>query len=691
MSRSHRKIPQRSNNRPASSVETTYANVLALYQQQQLTQALELCRGKLLKLAPAHPGGLVCAGVICYLNKDFPAAERYLKLAAAKGNNADAHTNLALTYAAMHREPEAEAAYRSSLALNPSLAKAWNNLGNILANSFTPDRQTEAMDCYRHAIKADRTYANAYNNLGHALDTVDGDASAAEANFRSAIACDPGYLQAHLNLAGILERTGKKLEALGYLQKALELQPDSVETMGRILSLRRRLADWADRQPSINDFLVSLTQADANNFSPLDMLAWPEFDAAMQRRLAARFGRRRWASSLMADPLVASVASAHDGRLRIGYLSADFRNHPVAHLITQVIAAHDRKRFQAHLYAYGPEVDDEERRRLIEAADYFNVISRMDDREAAQLIRDDQIDILVDLTGYTTHARLGICALRPAPVIASWIGYIGTLGEARLADYIISDAVATPPHHAGHFSEALALMPECFQPNCPLTSLAEPPTREAENLPIDALVFCSFNQVFKFTPQLWDDWCEILRKVPQGVLWIAPGSDEVIRNNLLLEAEKRGVVPTRIIFAERQSLADHRARISLADIALDTYPYNSGATASDVLRAGVPLVTCMGETFVSRMAGSLLHAVGMEELCTTRRPDYVSLAIELARNASKREAIRRKLGQQLDTSILYQSDRFAAQLEQLLCAMHEQAKAGRREIIDLTHRRATAE
>lgn len=684
MRRSHSNIPQRARKRPTSIAETTYANVLALYQGRQYDQALALCRNKLLKLSPRHPGGLVCAGVICYLNKDFPSAERYLKTAAANADNADAYTNLALTYAAMQREPEAEAAYRHSLALDPHQANAWNNLGNILNRSFRPDRRAEAKECYRQAIKADPKYANAYNNLGHAHDTVDGDKEAAETHFRSAIACDPHYLQPRLNLAGILEKTGKEAEALACLQKALELQPGNVEIIGRILSLRRKLVDWDARQPAMDEFLALLPQGDSSDFSPLDLLAWPEFDAAMQRRLAGQFGRKRWASALAAAPLVPSVSNAHDGPLRIGYLSADFRNHPVAHLITQVIAAHDRKRVQARLYAYGPEVDDEERRRLIEAADHFTVISRMDDLEAAQLIRNDQIDILIDLTGYTTHARLGICALRPAPVIATWIGYVGTLGEARLADYIISDAVATPPAHAGQFSETLALMPECFQPNCPLTPLAAPPPRETENLPLDAVVFCSFNQVFKFTPQLWDDWCEILRNVPQGVLWIAPGFSEVVRGNVLKETAKRSVDPARVIFAKRQSLADHRARIALADIALDTYPYNSGATASDVLRAGVPLVTCMGQTFVSRMAGSLLHTLGMHELCTTSRPDYVSLAIALAKDASKRETIRRRLGEQLHTSVLYQPDRFASQLEQLLHAMHEQAKCGRRALIDMT-------
>ncbi|MGE9761832.1 tetratricopeptide repeat protein [Pseudomonas sp. PDM20] len=688
MKRSNRNIPHRTGQqRPANLIETTYAQVVALYQNNQLTEALELCRSKLLKLAPNHAGGLLYAGVICYLSNDFPTAEKYLKAATRAGNSPDAYTNLALTLAAMHRLPEAESAYRRAVALNPQADRAWNNLGNILKNSFQAERRNEALECYRRAIAANPRYANAYNNLGHALDSISGDKAGAEENFRAAIAHNPKLLQAHLNLADILDRTGRVHEALECLRAALALQPGNFQVTGRILGLRRSLADWDDAQkPSMSDFLAARPTSDTSEFQPLNLLAWPEIDAATQRELAGKFGRTRWAASLAAEPLVSSVAQPHTGRLRIGYLSADFRNHPVAHLVTQVIAAHDRERFEAHLYAYGPEIDDEERRQLIQAADHFTVISRMDDLEAAKLIRDDQIDILVDLTGYTTHARPGICALRPAPVIASWIGYIGTLGETRLADYIIGDAVVTPPEHAEQFSEALALMPECFQPNCPMTPLAAPPPRSAEGLPDDAIVFCSFNQVFKFTPQLWDDWCEILRNVPKGVLWIAPGSSEVIRNNLLKETRKRGVAPERIVFADRKSLAEHRSRVALADIALDTYPYNSGATASDTLRAGVPLITCMGETFVSRMAGSLLHALGLDELSTRHRADYVQLAIRLANDAPKREELRRTLGERLATSTLYRPEVFAPQLEALFSAMHEQALSGQRGTIDLSRR-----
>ncbi|MFR0689778.1 tetratricopeptide repeat protein [Enterobacterales bacterium AE_CKDN230030158-1A_HGKHYDSX7] len=684
MKRSPRQPPPRSQSRnTAALVDSTYAQVVALHQGNQYPQALELCRAKLLKLSPAHSGGLLYAGVLSYLLEDFKAAERYLSL-PSNTQNPDSCTYLALTLMALQRPEDAERAYRRAVQLDPRAFSAWNNLGNLLKNSFRHERRQEAVACYRHAIAANPRYASAHNNLGHALDSILGDKAGAESSFRSAIACDPAYLQAHLNLSDILDRTGRPDEALGILQKALTLQPGNFQVIGRTLSLRRTLADWDEaKQPGMGDFLRALPAGPTSEFQPLSLLAWPEIDPATQRQLAGMFGRTRWAGALAAEPLCSSIATPHSGPLRVGYLSADFRNHPVAHLVTQVIAAHDRQHFQVFLYAYGPEVDDEERRQLIAAADHFTVLSRMEDREAAQCIRDDRIDILVDLTGYTTHARPGICALRPAPVIASWIGYIGTLGEARLADYIIGDAIATPPEHAGQFSEALALMPECFQPNTPLAPLAPPPPRSAEGLPEDAVVFCSFNQVFKFTPQLWDDWCEILRQVPKGVLWIAPGSSEVIRGNLLKETRERGVEPSRIVFAERRPLSEHRSRLALADLALDTFPYNSGATASDTLRAGVPLITRMGETFVSRMAGSLLHALGMQELCTSSRSVYVELAIALANDASRRAAIRSALGERLTTSVLYQPSRFTAQLEQLFRAMQAQAIVGRRETIQL--------
>lgn len=659
-----------------------YAQALALYRQNKLDAASALCRDKLLPQAPAHRDGLSLLGTICFLRGDMEGSERHLQAAVAAGAGAESHTNLGMTLNALHRSDEAEAAYRRAVALDIRQAKAWNNLGNLLARSFRAERRDEAINCYRQALAAQPDYANAHTNLGFELENRK-DFEAAEQSYREALRLDPRFLPAIGNLADLLKRQHRPEEALRYYREAIALQPQSPQFTGNALGLRRTLADWdAEDRPRVQDLIAALETDQSSKLAPLYLLALPECSAGLQRDAALRFARQQWAWALAQPPLV-GAASPREGALRIGYLSADFRNHPVAHLVTEVIASHDRTQSEVFLYAYGPQIDDAPRRALQEAADHFTDIGAIDDVDAARRIRDDGIDVLVDLTGYTTHARLGITALRPAPVIASWIGYIGSLGEPRLADYVIGDAIATPPALAHHFSEALALMPECYQPNGALTPLAAPPTRSDEGLPDDALVFCSFNQVFKLTPQLWDDWCHILQAVPRSVLWLAPPGSETAIRNLRDETIRRGVAPDRLVFAQRRPLPAHQARIALADIALDTYPYNSGTTASDVLRAGVPLVTRTGGTFVSRMAASLLHTVGLPELVTTDSASYTQLAIALAQDAPRRHALRATLAERVPASSLFQPRRFARHLDAILRAMHQQALQGRRETIVL--------
>lgn len=667
--------------RPAGP-DALYAQALALYRQSQWNAVIVLCRDKLLPLAPSHRDGLSLLGVACFLQGDLPASANYLQAAIAAGAGADAHTNLGMTLNALRRPEDAEAAYRRAVALDPLQATAWNNLGNLLARSFQASRRDEALHCYRQALAAKPDYVNAHTNLGYELENRK-DLAAAEPCYREALRLLPRFLPAIGNLADLLKRLKRPEEALRYYRQAIVLDPHNPRYIGNALGLRRDVADWRpDGRPTARDLISALDREQPSELAPLYLLALPESSAELQRSAARRFARQRWDWALAQPPLVAA-ATPREGALRIGYLSADFRNHPVAHLVTEVIAAQDRALSEVFLYAYGPPADDAQRRALQQAADHFTDISAMDDLDAARRIRDDDIDVLVDLTGYTTHARLGITALRPAPVIASWLGYIGSLGEPRLADYVIGDAVATPPALAHHFSETLALMPECYQPNGALHPLPAPPSRADEGLPEDALVFCSFNQIFKLTPQLWDDWCHILQAVPGSVLWLAPPGSETTAQSLRDETARRGVAPERLVFAERRPLAVHQARIALADIALDTFPYNSGTTASDVLRAGVPLVTRAGETFVSRMAASLLHAVGLGELVAADSAGYRELAIALAQDAPRRQALRAALAERVPASALFRPERFARQLDALFRAMHAQALEGRREIIQL--------
>lgn len=633
---------------------------------------------------PHHAHAMNLIGVVLYLQGGSAEAVTWLRRAIALRRDPSYLLNLGLALQQLGRSEDAIEAYRDTVALQPNNHQAWNNLGNLLGRGHNPERNREAIACYERALQAKPDYASADTNLGYALENND-DLAGAERHYRRALQYAPEFVPALGNLAALLKSAKQPEEALQIYRRALALQPHDAKLIDNTLAVRRQLADWDPAQAPHADDLVAALRATGNNAvaPPLQLLALPEVDAQLQREAAKRFAHSRWAPELSRPPLVPAAQSTAGRRLRIGYLSADFRNHPVTHLVLDVVAAHDRQRVEVFLYAYGPTREDEPRQRLRAAADHFVVVSDIGDAQAAQRIADDGIDILVDLTGYTTHARIGITALRPAPVIASWLGFIGSLGEPRLADYIIGDAIATPPEHAGHFSEALALMPECYQPNLAWQPLPPPPTRASEGLPEQGIVFCSFNQVFKLHPLLWDDWCAILRRVPGSVLWLAPPGSVTAERHLREEAERRGVAGQRVVFATFRPLAEHQARIALADLSLDTWPYNSGTTASDVLRACVPLVTLRGQTFVGRMAASLLHVAGLPELVVADRSAYIELAVGLASDVDRRLQLRQQLQESVPLSPLFQPQRFTTQLEALFVKMHEHAVAGRREMISL--------
>lgn len=650
--------------------------VMAAFGQQRYAQALQECEQHWLSLDPQAPQALALAGIACYLLGRHEAAlayqQRLLALpGTAPGLQADTQTNQALTLTALHRLPEAEQAYREALRLNPSQPKAWNNLGNLLARR--PQDLPQALECYARALELQPAYPSAWTNLGFAREQRR-DWSGAEQAYRQALAHDAQHLPALLNAADLLERQGHARQALDLYRRAVALAPDNLKAVGHAVALRRTLADWDPRQsPSVADVVRLLQRPHRQQVAPLHLMAWPEMTPALLKTAAQAFARARWAAELSAAPLCSGPAQPLTGRrLRLGYLSPDLRNHPVAHLVTGVVKAHDRKRVEVFLYAYGVPVEDGCRAALRAAADHFVELSALDDAAAAARIHADGIDVLIDLAGYTTHARLGITALRPAPLIVSWIGYVGTLGEPRLADCIVSDAVVAPPGSEADFSERQLRLSPCFQPNAAWQPVPICSSRAQEGLPEDAVVLCSFNQVFKFTPQIWDAWCEILRAAPNTVLWVPQPRHAEAAENLRLETQRRGVDPQRLVLAARVPLDQHWGRIGLADLALDTFPYNSGTSASDVLRCGVPLLTCMGQTFASRMAGSLLQTLALPSLVTHSLQDYVRQAIALAQDGQHRQTLRQQLAHTLPQSALFRPEHTARQLEEALWRLAEE-------------------
>jgi predicted O-linked N-acetylglucosamine transferase (SPINDLY family) len=349
-------------------------------------------------------------------------------------------------------------------------------------------------------------------------------------------------------------------------------------------------------------------------------------------------------------------------KIRVGYLSCDFHDHATSRLLIETIENHDRARFDIRAYSYGADDGGEMRRRLRGAFDEFLDISSLSDVESAAAIYSDEIDILVDLKGYTLNTRTGIVVLRPAPVLVNYLGYPGTLG-AGVCDYIITDRFVTPMSSAADYSESFAYMPHSYQPHGRRTGIAAATDRSHVGLPPAGFVFCCFNQAYKFTPAIFDLWRRLLDCVPGSVLWLS--ASDIAEGNLRNEMRRRGIDAARLIFAPHLSQAEHMSRLQLADLVLDTSPCGAHTTASDALWAGVPIVTCAGETFASRVAGSLLRAVGLPELIASDFEEYFDIALALASDSLRFGALKEKLAANKFTAPLFDSVSYTSALEQL--------------------------
>ncbi|MEK7223639.1 MAG: hypothetical protein AAB156_05145, partial [Pseudomonadota bacterium] len=410
------------------------------------------------------------------------------------------------------------------------------------------------------------------------------------------------------------------------------------------------------------------------SLSPFTFLAIPT--SAAEQLVCAR----NWAASFapyvqQRETLGFCFSKTPKPRLQIGYLSADLRQHPVACLIAELFELHDRSRVEVVAYSIGADDGSDLRKRLVSACDRFVDLTALSYVEAACAIHKDGIDLLVDLQGYTRLARTPILALRPAPIQVNWLGYPGTMG-AEFMDYIITDRFISPPDHAPFFSEKLVSLPDCYQINDRTRQIArKAPTRRACGLPARGFVFCCFNSTNKIMAPVFDVWMRLLRAVEGSVLWLLEANSGTIAN-LRREASVRGVAPDRLVFAPRASLENHLARHRLADLFLDTVPYNAHVTASDALWAGLPVLTCSGETFASRVAGSLLTAIRLPELITASLSEYETRALQLARNPSELAGLRERLSKNRLTTPLFDSERFTRHLERAYRMMWERYLSG---------------
>jgi protein O-GlcNAc transferase len=542
-------------------------------------------------------------------------------------------------------------------------AITYNDLGNRLHQS---GRSSEAVTWYQRAIDAAPDQAELHSNLAAAWMNLGRFADARPA-LEKAVALDPSLGIAHCNLGTTLHALGKIPEALDAYRRAAYLTPDFLYPHVHAVAMARQLAIWTGWD-TLTQAFGDITPQPGNTAPPVDLLYIPM--SAQQLRLYVESYAAEL-NNLARDRHRPRARMRHQrDRIRVGYVSDELRRHATGELLVEVLELHDKRRFDIHVYTWGRE-DNSVVERRVRAAAAIHDIGNFNARQAAERIAADGIDILIDLKGHTSDARTEIFALRSAPVQLSWLGFPGTLG-ARFMDYLLADDFIVPPGEERHYTESILRLPDVYQPNDRRRPIAEAKPRSAYGLPDDTTVFCYLGRHDKITPNVFGDWMEILRRTPDSVLWLLADSAEV-RARLAGEASARGIAPERLQFAGRAPLGEHIARFKVADLALDTFPCGSHTTGSEVLWAGCPMITRVGETFTSRVAGSLLRAAGLPELVTDSAQAFVELAVELGNDRSRLAALRAQLEASRNTCALFDTPRFVRNLEAAFERIHAQA------------------
>jgi predicted O-linked N-acetylglucosamine transferase (SPINDLY family) len=560
---------------------------------------------------------------------------------------------------------EAITGYDRALALRPDFAEALQNRGNAL---FDLLYFGEALADYDHAISVNPRFVLAISNRANTLLQLKRFDEALESCER-ALAIDPRHTLALSIRANALFELRRFTDAAQAFDWLLTVEPDYPYAEGRAFYCRLLTCDWTGYDATLRAIgdKVLAGQRVAPPFMLLNMQASSE----AQWQCARTFCNDRHPPS--PHPFWRGERYDHP-KIRIGYLSADFRHHPMAYVMVGLFERHDRSRFETTAFSFGPDPRDDFRRRLENSFDCFLDVRTKTDRELALLLRDREIDIAVDLMGYTNNGRPGILALRPAPIQVNYVGFAGTLG-ADYIDYVIADQIVIPEESRRFFAEQVADLPDTYWPTDTERVIAETPTRKAAGLPETGFVFCCFNQSHKIAPPIFDIWMRLLRQVEGSVLWLVE-DDPDAACNLRREAERRGVAASRLIFAPRVRIEEYLARMPLADLLLDTLPFNAHTTASDALWTGLPLVTCAGSAFAGRVAASILYAAGLPELITDNLADYEALTLRLARDPERLAHIRAKLVRNRQSCPLFDTDRFRRHIESAYQTMWRRYQRG---------------
>ena len=624
----------------------------AFLRQGDIDRAIK-CFSQTANLKPGSTDAYNSLGNAFRLKKDTDnALDSFKRALELDPQSAETYNNMGNAHIERENLAEAVENYRQALNINPDLIKAHYNLGIGLS---AMGQTSLAIDSYEQALTLNPNHAETHNNLGN-IHRNNYDLERAVNSYNMALAINPTYAAAHHNLGLTLKDNHQLDEAIKSFQSALDAQPDYDEACAQKMHLKAQICDWTSLEEH-RGVLANLGIGD-KEVTPFTLLALE--DVPERHRLRAEtYAKNTFKGRPLTPPPSPKIISK---QLRIGYFSADFRNHPVSSLITRMFELHNRENFNIYAYSYGPDVQDEMQQRVIAAVDKFHPIGCLTDLAVAKLAHEDKLDIAIDLTGYTQHSRTSVFAYRVAPIQINYLGYPSTSG-ADFMDYIVTDEVIVPRHNYQYYSEKKIRLPNTYMVTDNTRHISNKViTRSQMHLPENGFVFCCFNSTYKITRKEFDIWMRLLLRIEGSVLWLRHGnkqSEEILKR----EAKLRGVAPNRLVFARRIEMSEHLARHRLADLFLDTFTFNAHSTAIDALWTGLPVITKLGKGFAGRVSASLLNAVGLSDLVTTSEQSYEALALELATNSSQLRDVKNKLSVNRLTMPLFNTEQFTRDFE----------------------------
>ena len=639
----------------------------ALYEHKNgdLKKAEELYRA-ILKIQPLHSNANHNLGVIALTMSNIDFAISFFKNAVETDPNIEHFwVSYINTLIKKNYLKEAELNSRKAIKLNPNFIIIHNIFANML---LKVERSVEAVKIFGQVVKININSAEAHNNLGVALQALRRE-NEAEASFVHAIKLNPKFADAHYNLGLVLKKRGKIDEAEESYHRAKKINPDINYLLGSLLHSKMNNCEWEDLSNNIHELKAKI-DSNMKVSTPFPLHSMID-DPYIHRKVSEIYSYDRFSRSNFFPKI--SYYRGHK-KIKIGYFSPNFNNHPVSFLTAKLYEIHDREKFEIHAFSFSIDTNDEFNIRVKNAVDHFHDVSTLSDQKIIKLARSLEIDIAIDLAGHTDGSRTNIFSMSAAPIQINYIGFLGTMGS-NYYDYVIADKVIIPEKNKKYYTENIIYLPN-YQVN-DSQDCSEDMIFNKHDFGIsdETFVFCCFNQSYKFNPDMFDRWAKILKQVEDSVLMLYSENKNVIKN-LKIEISNRGINPNRLIFLEKLIRSQYLARYKITDLFLDTHPYNAGATASDALRMGVPVLTYQGKSYPSRMGSSLLNTLCLPELIATSEKDYVTIAVEFGKDSKKFDIIKKKLTNNLKTTQLFNTSLFSKNLEKAYQIIYKRSQDG---------------